>query len=130
LHIHLKEQTYINEVSDFFKEKKIKDEFKDKDIISQTEYFERISSKVSFNYTKNISAEDLLNRSKDWKTSIFMVYAFCDGVDAEAYQDSINIWNQIESLKYIITDLPQHSLKSYGFNSKKILCKIYFYYFY
>lgn len=83
-------------------------------------------SKVCFNLTiPNAVTEDLLDKTSDWKNSISLVYAYCDGVteeDLEWYFE--NIWNKIETLQYFITSSPlinEDKFYDLGFTGKLLL---------
>jgi hypothetical protein len=86
------------------------------------EYLSNIGSKLVFNLTEsNEKTLDLL-KGYDWKNSISIIYAFCDGVSEQDMRWHIeNIWNNIVSLRYIITTEPLASdmkLYNHGFNRK------------
>jgi hypothetical protein len=86
------------------------------------EYLSNIGSKLVFNLTEsNEKTLDLL-KGYDWKSAISIIYAFCDGVSEQDMRWHIeNIWNNIVSLRYIITTEPLASdmkLYNHGFNRK------------
>jgi hypothetical protein len=115
---------YLEDIKKFTKNFEAKSPQSNFKMINST-YLSTIGSKVNFCYTPN-NEQTLIELNKyNWKDSISIIYAFCDGVNEVDMKWHItNVWNKLKNLKYIITSKPLiniKKLKEYGFNSEYLL---------
>lgn len=133
LHKYLLGDTYKTEdvtnfVDQFQGENQV--ELTDSKLIN-VDYLSKIGSKLKFNYTKNNPETlEMLDECDRWRSSISIVYAFCDGISEEDLKWHIEeIWNKIASLKFIITSEPLSSdmkLYNHGFDRKNYILLVIF----